>query len=725
MPGPAVPLSFAAGAHPSPEQLSAFALGHLTPAELDALEPHVAECAACCQILRELPNDPLIQLLRSCDANVGGSPAAATGPARELDGHPRYQVLALLGAGGMGAVYKARHLLMDRLVALKLIHRRLLEKPEAVERFRREVRAAARLAHPNIVTAHDADQAGGSHFLVMEFIEGVSLARLVSERGPLPVAQACEYVRQAALGLQHAFEHGMVHRDVKPQNLMLTPQGQVKILDFGLAHVGAESGPPAANVASETRVDLRPAALTHASTMMGTPDYMAPEQSTDPCSVDIRTDIYALGCTLYYLLVGQPPFPEGTTAVKLASHRERAPQSLTQLRKDVPSELARVVERMLAKSPAERYQTPQEVVQALFPFIGVRPAATRRRRWWLAVAAGVLLTASALILPHVLPERPQDNDKPHDPSKTIVMEQKNGTPPKVRRANAVERLEGHTNHVWTVEFSRDGQRVLTSSQDGTVRLWDLATGKEVRRFPGNKNYSNAAALSPDGRWVLASCGDRNVRLWDAATDKELHCLEHPDWVEALAFSPDGTRALTGCRDHLVRLWDLETGEQVHCFEGHTGNVRGVAVSPDGRRALSASWDHTVILWDLEQKRQLRRFKGHTGGVHTVCFSPDGKQAISGGWDPLMRLWDLETGAEVRRYAHQEGVHSVSISPDGRRALSGGDGCVRLWDLATGKELRCFRDHTSHVWSVAISPDGRRGISGSQDSTVRLWDLPPP
>src|SRR5438105_3602720 len=180
--------------HPSPERLAAFLAGHLSPAELDALEPHVEACEECCAVLRQLPSDPLAQKLRTADPD----------PAEALAGHPRYRLLGPLGSGGMGTVYKARHLLMDRVVALKVVHPRLLRNPRAVERFRREARAAARLSHTNIVTAHDADQAGGCHFLVMEFVEGTSLAAAVAERGPPGVADACGYVRQAALGLQHA-----------------------------------------------------------------------------------------------------------------------------------------------------------------------------------------------------------------------------------------------------------------------------------------------------------------------------------------------------------------------------------------------------------------------------------------------------------------------------------------------------------------------------------------
>jgi serine/threonine-protein kinase len=267
----------------------------------------------------------------------------------------------------MGAVYKAEHLLMERLVALKVINRDWITHPAALERFRREVRAAAKLSHPNIVTAHDAEQAGDSHFLVMEYVEGTSLARLLAEHGPLPVAQACDYVRQAAFGLQHAYEKGMVHRDIKPHNLMLMLDGQVKVLDFGLARFAQESraaGPTEqASVCGSTT-----ATLTLAGTLMGTPDYMAPEQVRDAHSADVRADVYSLGCTLFALLIGRPPFPEGTPVEKARAHVDQMPPSLIERRGDVPPELAGVVGRMMAKDPARRYQTPAEVAAALLPF---------------------------------------------------------------------------------------------------------------------------------------------------------------------------------------------------------------------------------------------------------------------------------------------------------------------------------------------------------------------
>jgi formylglycine-generating enzyme required for sulfatase activity len=268
----------------------------------------------------------------------------------ELAQHPRYRILKELGRGGMGVVYQAEQTKMDRLVAIKVIGREVLAHPDALERFEREVKAAARLSHPNIVIAHDAEQVGDLHMLVMEYVEGQSLDQLLRRKGPLPLAPACHFARQAALGLQHAFEQGMVHRDIKPQNLMLTPKGQVKVLDFGLAKVVSENS---------TRQSL-----TASGAYMGTPEYCSPEQAADARQADIRADIYSLGCTLYALLAGKPPFQEGTAVLTIFAHMQKEPPPLP----GVSPALWAVVARMLAKDPAQRQQTPAEVAQALAPF---------------------------------------------------------------------------------------------------------------------------------------------------------------------------------------------------------------------------------------------------------------------------------------------------------------------------------------------------------------------
>jgi hypothetical protein len=404
--------------HPTPEELAAFAVGKVDDAKSQSIVSHLEDCADCRRLAESIPGDSFVARLKEARRGDTSEPPrfnttlpsilpkekpAGQGtevPARldlppELAHHPRYRILRELGRGGMGVVYKAEQTLMSRLVAIKVIARSLLERPEALERFQREVKAAARLNHPSIVIAHDAEQAGDLHMLVMEYVEGQSLAQVLQRKGTLPIAYACHFVRQAAEGLQHAFEQGMVHRDIKPQNLMVTAKGKVKILDFGLAKLVSEQ--------------TQGTGLTAANAYMGTPDYSAPEQASDARSADIRADIYSLGCTLYCLLAGRPPFQEGTAVKTILAHMAKSPPPLPELHPEVPPELWSVVERMLAKNPDQRYQKPKEIAETLAPFckfskeappqeaervhtLSKAPALPvwKKPRWWLAGAALLL-----------------------------------------------------------------------------------------------------------------------------------------------------------------------------------------------------------------------------------------------------------------------------------------------------------------------------------------------
>ena len=271
----------------------------------------------------------------------------------------RHRVTERIGSGGMGEVYLAEDTKLSRVVALKVLPEGWLNDTHATSRFEREMEIVGRLDHANIVRAMDAREVDGTQFLVMEFVEGMDLAELIRLGGPLPVADACELIRQAAVGLQCAHEHGLVHRDIKPSNLILSATGQVKVLDLGLARFQL--------------VELQGKELTGIGQVMGTPDYISPEQAEETRSVDVRTDIYSLGCTLYKLLCGRAPFetPEYESPLKKVTGHSRDPVvPVEQLRSDTPPPLAATLARMLAKAPADRYATPREVTEALTEFCG-------------------------------------------------------------------------------------------------------------------------------------------------------------------------------------------------------------------------------------------------------------------------------------------------------------------------------------------------------------------
>jgi uncharacterized protein (TIGR03067 family) len=534
-------------AHPEIELLTAFALGRLGEAELVQVHSHLSECSECRQKVETAGDDTLVALLRAADTTPDAVPQNSTtgadtiavtpkappppGLAAELAQHGRYRVQELLGVGGMGAVYKAQHLLMERTVALKLVSPSLTSNSAMVERFQREVKTAGKLKHPNIVMAYDAEQAGDAHFLVMEYVEGKSLARVVAEQGPSPVRDACEYIRQAAVGLQYAHERGMVHRDIKPQNLMLTPDGQVKILDFGLARFAMEAEPPLAELPAR-------ASLTQLGAVMGTPDYIAPEQARDAHTADIRADIYSLGCTLYDLLAGHAPFTEGTIIAKIAAHLERMPQPLGELRSDIPPQLARVVERMMAKDPAERHQTPAAVAEALAPFVGNATTTSPKLlilRPWLWVAAALLAilpmaTAGIIILQT---SRGDMTFKIDDPDIELVV-RNNGDLVVIRDTKTGQSWNVDTQNLNLVRADNpDGLRIaLTGREPLVLRRRDgklmTITGPAANAAKGDKSkarnpFGVADVEDPDGAEVQAyaskvksppgSADDPNAQQW--------------------------------------------------------------------------------------------------------------------------------------------------------------------------------------------------------------------
>ncbi|HVK14068.1 MAG TPA: family 16 glycoside hydrolase [Gemmataceae bacterium] len=333
MPAPTV-------SHPVDDALSAYGRGQLDARVAAAIARHLSSCAPC---------RGRVAALTAAQPTTASRVAASP-----LAGLPNYRIERRLGEGGMGEVYLAHNLLMDRPEVLKIIHKELIDRAGAVERFLQEVRNAARLQHPNIVAAYTCMQSKDILVLSMEYVPGQNLAEHVRSTGPLPVVHACHYVQQVALGLQHAHERNTVHRDIKPHNLMLARDGKkhvVKVLDFGLAKVTSERS--------------RPGGLTSDGRMMGTPDYVAPEQISDAARADIRADIYSLGCTLYFLLTGRPPFAGSGLYEILKAHHDTEATPVHELRPDVPPALSAVVAKMMTKAPANRYQTPAEVAVAL------------------------------------------------------------------------------------------------------------------------------------------------------------------------------------------------------------------------------------------------------------------------------------------------------------------------------------------------------------------------
>jgi WD40 repeat protein/tRNA A-37 threonylcarbamoyl transferase component Bud32 len=666
-----------------------------------------------------------------------------------------YVILERLGEGGMGQVFKARHQNLGRTAALKVIRKDRLSNPVAVQRFRREIQAVAHLSHPNVVIAFDADQVGDIHYFSMEYVEGIDLGRLLKTQGPLPIEVAHQYLRQAALGLQHAHERGLVHRDIKPSNLLLAkpqagqPLGVVKVLDLGLARL-------------ERPIDgdLN-SSLSNDGQLMGTPDFIAPEQARNSHRIDARADLYSLGCTFYYLLTGQVPFQSDTATEKLYKHWFEEARPIEQLRPEASGVLAVVIRRLMAKRPEDRYQSAAALVAALDGNeVGTMPA--------LDLHVTPVASTAPVAVAIAVPAPPATESAPQALPQAVAVVPTAHTPPSLpggpdprRRRRLIMAAAGGVGLLvlfgLILLITRSGKTALATTARAVASNKQLTREQQadtellalLTRFGDRK--TDADALRRDllafrqtyaDLPVAVQAAEKVTRLpspldqlpgrippeerFEAKPKQLVAVLGERRWrhwgpVYAVALSPDARTVASGGQDG-VRLWNAKTGQEQNAFDSSA--VAAVAYSADGKRLVSLAGDGAVTSWDLNADPKGDPVPGPTlQGATTLTLSGDGLLAAAAQQDGVIVVWSAATGKEVATLRNGTPVSALAFAPDGNTlASAGGDKAVHLWNLASGRERGKLEGHGSPVRALAFSADGQTLASGGDDYEIRLWDV---
>lgn len=620
----------------------------------------------------------------------------------------QFDVMRVLGRGGMGVVLEAFDSRLQRHVALKVLDPDLLDDETARQRFCREARAAASITHENVVAVHQVERSGdaGLPYLVMQLISGESLEQRLVREGRLPLREIVRIGMQAAHGLAAAHEQGLIHRDIKPGNILLEgAQDRVKLTDFGLARAAE---------------DVK---LTRTGFVSGTPLYMSPEQALGEPG-DHRSDLFSLGAVLYEMCAGQPPFPGKSALVILRQIADAKPRPVRELNADIPEWFAGTIDHLLAKKPADRIQSAAQLAELLdFQWallktsseelpqvcqIEERKAARRNRL--VAIAIGAAFLAVGIFGGWLLAGRM-------------------GAWGEVSSARPTAVLAANSGAVWSVAFDEAGDTVAMAVEDGSVRLWDLPTQSVKSTLSAHRGVVWSSRFLPDGEQFVTAGDDGLIKVWKTGQEEPTKTIENKGTFEArgavrgLALSRDGQTLFAGGRDGSLRIWSLASREPLAETQ-QPGVVYAVAVSPDDLALATAGSDKVVRLWNAKTLAQKLPLEGHTGPVYGLAFHPQGGKLASVGWDRTIRIWDTGSGQLLKSWeGHSGDIWGVVYSPNGARLATGGhDGAVRLWNVETGEKIATYLGHKIAIHSLAFSHDGALLASGGRDGTVRVWKM---